>query len=114
MRRGVCGRGHWFPSRRCSGSSSSSLLGEGDDDFFTVVLHSSSSSSCGYAETEIGDFPSASMLPDESRFSQAPGGSGGGRAAVRLRSTSTVTEEWFRVWFVISVFFEILCTAVIG
>jgi hypothetical protein len=99
---------------RCFGSSSSSLLGERDDDFFTVVLHSSSLSSCGYVETEIGDFPSASLLPDESRFSQDPGGSGGGRAAARLRSASTVTEEWFRVWFVISVFFEILCTAVIG
>jgi hypothetical protein len=88
------------------------FVGEEDDDLLSVVLcYSSPSSSCGYVATEIGDFPSASLLPGESRFSPAPGGSGGGRAAARLRSASAVVEEWIRDLVVISIFFEVFCTA---
>jgi hypothetical protein len=96
--------------------SSSPLFGEGDDDLFTVVLRCSSSSpSCGYAETEIGDFPSASNLPGESRFPRAPGGSGGGSAAARLRSASVAAEEWVELDLVVIFdFFGVLCTAVLG
>ena len=49
---------------------------------------SSSLSSCGHAEAEIGDFPCAKMLPQDPRSALAPGGSGGGGAAARLRSAS--------------------------
>jgi hypothetical protein len=80
-----------------------------------VVLGcSSSSSSCGYAETEIGDFPTASILPAEQGFSPALRGSGGGSAAARLRSASSSEEEWIRDLVVIFVFFEVPCTTVEG
>jgi hypothetical protein len=98
--------------RSCSRSSFLLFVGEEDDDLLSVVMcYSSPSSSCGYVATEIGDFPSASLLPGESRFSPALGGRGGGRAAARLRSASAVVEEWIRDLVVISIFFEVFCTA---
>jgi hypothetical protein len=100
---------------RSSGYPSLWPFGEGDEDLLPVVLGCSSpSSSCGYAETEIGDFPTASILPAEQGFSPALRGSGGGSAAARLWSVSASEEEWIRDLVVIFVFFEVPCTTVEG
>ena len=96
------------------GSSSPWLLGEGGDALFAVVLGSSSPSSCGYVETEIGDFPTASILLDEQGFSSPLCGSDGGSAAARPRSASVVEDELLVDLFVISLLCKVLCTSVKG
>ena len=94
-------------------SGFSSLLRVGDD-LNLLVLCSSSPSSCGHAEAEIDDFPSVVMLPEDTRFPLAPGGSGGGGPAARLRSASVVAEEWVPGDLVVFSLFFGFCTAMFG
>ena len=115
-RRAAASSGGGMSFGRCCAwrsSRSSSLSVEGDD-FDSAAFCSSSPSSSGHAEAEIDDFPSALMLPQDSRSSPAPGGSGGGAAAARLRSASVVAEEWVPRDLVVIFFFIGCFSAVLG
>ena len=77
-----------------------------------AVLPSSSPPSCGHAEAESDDFPTATNPSAGYKATPAPGGSGGSGAAARPRSAS----EWVGIrgpkdLDVFSVFFGVFASA---
>jgi hypothetical protein len=96
-------------------SSSSSPAGEGGDLHASVQLCFSSSSSCEHVAAESGDFPSALIPPEDTKASPAPGGSGHGGAAARLRSASMAAVELCpKDFLVISVLYGVCCNLSCG